>query len=370
MLCIIVGKPLGIQNTLIEVPNVVNQTAAACAFSVANVESAFIVEFFAVQYTGNREICFLIPTGMKLRITAFCMLLFVQKFQYRIGQGKASIWISFDKVRKQAALCKPFLVPYHGHRIGHRFFFRQDLVIVLHIRNGSKGFFRLFLIFQNGIESLFHAVFLDGIALPVCHSCIVKSLYQMFCRCIRCQCGKFVPQIIYGTSLYNILILAFGKRKNGISHRFIGNHFLCIAIDRSQFRFAKCRRKWLVVLSFKPSLYAKQSDCQFFSYIFALLHSSGKSVEFRLSQTVAVDAFFTGTLRGFVQIAILKKDIAEALDLIPGKRSLCQIRCQILLQKCLFLIGQRDFLLRFLLVNGVLQGFGKTIEPAGKYPFA
>ena len=56
MLCIIVGKPLGIQNTQIEVPNVVNQTAAACAFSIANVESAFIVEFFAVQYTGNCEI--------------------------------------------------------------------------------------------------------------------------------------------------------------------------------------------------------------------------------------------------------------------------------------------------------------------------
>ena len=368
MLCIIVGKPLGIQNTLIEVPNVVDQTAAACAFSVANVESAFIVEFFAVQCTGNREVCFLIPTGMKLRITAFCMLLFVQKFQYRIGQGKAGIWIGFDKVRKQAALCKPFLVPYHGHRIGHRFFFRQNLVIILHICNGSKSFFRLLLIFQNGIESLFHAVFLNGIALPVCHFCIIKSLYQMFCRRIRCQCRKSVPQIVYGTSLYNILILAFSKRKNGISHGFIGNRFPCIAIDRSQFRFAKCRRKRLVVLPFKSSLYAKQSDCQFLSYIFALLHSSGKSVEFRLSQTVAVDAFFTG--RKFVQIAILKKDIAEALDLIPGKRSLCQIRCQILLQKCLFLIGQRDLLLWLLLVNGVLQGFGKTIEPAGKYPFA
>ena len=190
----------------------------------------------------------------------------------------------------------------------------------------------------------------------------------MFCRRIRCQCRKYVPQIVYGTSLYNILILAFGKRKNGISHRFIRNRFPCIAIDRSQFRFAKCRRKRLVVLSFKPSLYAKQSDCQFLSYIFALLHSSGKSIEFRLSQTVAVDAFFTG--RKFVQIAILKKDIAEVLDLIPGKRSLCQIRCQILLQKCLFLIGQRDLLLRLLLVDGILQGFGKTVQPAGKYPFA
>lgn len=57
-----------------------------------------------------------------------------------------------------------------------------------------------------------------------------------------------------------------------------------------------------------------------------------------------------------------QKDIAEALDLIPGKRSLCQIRCQILLQKCLFLIGQRDLLLWLLLVNGVLQGFGKRLS--------
>ena len=100
MLCIIVGKLLGIQNTLIEVPNVVDQTTAACAFSIANVESAFIVKFFAVPDNIYENHCFFVPTGTKFRNISFLVLLFVQKLQHSVGQSEACIRVVFDKVFK------------------------------------------------------------------------------------------------------------------------------------------------------------------------------------------------------------------------------------------------------------------------------
>ena len=83
MLCIVVRKAVCFQNTLIEVPNVVDQTAAARAFPVTNVESAFIVKFLAV-----------------LDDISLLMLFFVQKLQNSVGQSEACIRVVFDKAFK------------------------------------------------------------------------------------------------------------------------------------------------------------------------------------------------------------------------------------------------------------------------------
>ena len=191
----------------------------------------------------------------------------------------------------------------------------------------------MILIVQNGVEGIFDAVFLDRITLPVCHSCIVKSLYQLCCGFIGEIRQNFLQ--IFGSSIVdNGIVFLFREGEKCIANRFIGDCFLGVAIDRSQFCFAKCHRKRFIILPWKISLLAlqmsaKQSDCQFLSDIFALLHSSGKRIEFCFMQTAAIDSFFTGFVS--VQIAVFKENISDVFDLVPGKRCFCNVCCQIFL---------------------------------------
>ena len=100
MLCIVVWKAVCFQNALIEVTDMIDQTATARTFSVANVESAFIVKFFAVPDNIYENHCFFVPTSTKFRNIPFLVLLFVQKLQNSVGQSKACIRVVFDKVFK------------------------------------------------------------------------------------------------------------------------------------------------------------------------------------------------------------------------------------------------------------------------------
>ena len=212
-----------VQDTLIIVTDMVNQTAAARIFAITNIKAALIIIFFTVNDRTNCKIRFLIPPCIKFRDISLCVLFFVKIFKYSISESKTAIRVCHCKIVNNITFADPIVLiisaetKHKAVRLLLRLFsFKSHIILIL--SDTSKCLFCLFLVSENIIQSFFDTVKLRNIIalFPTVHCMLIESgnkLFDSFIRNIR----DLICHIVTNPPKGNVIKFFKGAVKESLS---------------------------------------------------------------------------------------------------------------------------------------------------------
>ena len=209
----------------------VNQRTAACAFAVANIKAAVIVELLTADDSSNAEIGLFIPACFQLRDISLRVLFLIEVFKDSIAESKTTIRVCFCKIINDTAFTNPFIITLsktEGQTVGSNLrFFSLKGNIVLVLCDTSKGFLCLVLITENIKQCLFDTVELRDIiaVLPTVECGTVKCRDKLLYRIIG-NIGNIDLDIIKHCPISQVLIFLMDTVNERLSDLLKGNETL------------------------------------------------------------------------------------------------------------------------------------------------